>query len=83
MRSLAVELGPRVRANAVCPGFIATQMLVDSGLLGLAEKVARGLPSGRVGKPEEVAEAITWLLSEKASYVTGQSLFVDGGMVRS
>lgn len=83
MRSLSVELGPRVRANAVCPGFIATPMLIDSGLLGLAQKVTRNLPAGRVGQPAEVAEVISWLLSDKASYVTGQSLFVDGGMVRS
>lgn len=83
MRSTAVELGPNVRANAVCPGFIATPMLEQSGLSELAEKVARGIPAARVGAPGEVAEAVTWLLSHRSSYVTGQTLFVDGGMVRS
>lgn len=83
MRSTAVELGPNVRANAVCPGFIATPMLAQSGLSELAEKVARGLPAARLGAPSEVAEAVTWLLSHRSSYVTGQTLFVDGGMVRS
>ncbi|MFC5821413.1 SDR family NAD(P)-dependent oxidoreductase [Nonomuraea sp. NPDC050478] len=83
-RSLAVELGPLgVRANAVCPGFIDTPMLDVSGLRGLAEKVAAKLPLGRCGHPEEVAAVITWLLGAGAGYVTGQALFVDGGMVRA
>ncbi len=83
-RSLAVELGPLgVRANAVCPGFIDTPMLDVSGLRGLAEKVAARLPIGRCGHPEEVAAAIGWLLGTGAGYVTGQALFVDGGMVRA
>ncbi|SEG25538.1 3-oxoacyl-[acyl-carrier protein] reductase [Thermomonospora echinospora] len=83
-RSLAVELGPLgVRANAVCPGFIDTPMLDASGLRGLAEKVAARLPLGRCGHPEEVAAAIVWLLGTSAGYVTGQALFVDGGMVRA
>ncbi|MEV4381693.1 SDR family NAD(P)-dependent oxidoreductase [Streptosporangium sp. NPDC049644] len=83
-RSLAVELGPLgVRANAVCPGFIDTPMLDVSGLRGLAEKVAARLPIGRCGHPEEVAAAVVWLLGTGAGYVTGQALFVDGGMVRA
>ncbi|MFD0899231.1 SDR family NAD(P)-dependent oxidoreductase [Actinomadura sediminis] len=83
-RSLAVELGPLgVRANAVCPGFIDTPMLDESGLRGLAEKVAARLPLGRCGYPEEVAAAVAWLLGTSAGYVTGQALFVDGGMVRA
>lgn len=83
-RSLAVELGPLgVRANAVCPGFIDTPMLDESGLRGLAEKVAARLPIGRCGYPEEVAAAVVWLLGMSAGYVTGQALFVDGGMVRA
>lgn len=83
MRSTAMELGPNVRANAVCPGFISTPMLEQSGLSALAAKATRGLPAARIGQPHEAAEAITWLLSHRASYVTGQALFVDGGMVRS
>ncbi|MBP7338514.1 SDR family NAD(P)-dependent oxidoreductase [Niveispirillum sp.] len=83
-RSLAVELGPRgVRANAVAPGFIDTQMLRDTpDLAGMAERFARTLPAGRLGTAAEVASAVAWLASPRASYVTGHTLFVDGGWMR-
>jgi 3-oxoacyl-[acyl-carrier protein] reductase len=58
-------------------------MLDESGLRGLAEKVAARLPLGRCGYPEEVAAAVVWLLGTSAGYITGQALFVDGGMVRA
>ncbi|MFV3077779.1 SDR family NAD(P)-dependent oxidoreductase [Niveispirillum fermenti] len=83
-RSLAMELGPRgVRANAVAPGFIDTQMLRDTpDLAGMAERFASTLPAGRLGTAAEVASAVTWLASPRASYVTGHTLFVDGGWMR-
>ncbi|WP_327152044.1 SDR family NAD(P)-dependent oxidoreductase [Nocardia sp. NBC_01329] len=83
-RSLAVELGPRgIRANAICPGFIDTPMLDTGDLRGLAAKVARGLPLRRLGTPDDIGHAVVWLLSDRSRYITGQSLYVDGGMIRS
>jgi 3-oxoacyl-[acyl-carrier protein] reductase len=75
MRGLALELGPSgITANAVAPGWIATSSQTP-------EEVEQGLatPIGRSGRPEEIAEVVAFLASERAGYLTGQSLVVDGG----
>jgi 3-oxoacyl-[acyl-carrier protein] reductase len=82
--SLAVELAPRgVRVNAVIPGLIETPQSLDPvnsyGPEGLAAAGA-GIPLGRVGHPEEIAEVVTFLCSPRASYLTGQAIVVDGGL---
>lgn len=83
-RSLCVELGPNgVRVNSVAPGFIETEMVAsDPKLSQVAAKFTRTLPISRPGSPEEVANAIYWLASDEASYVSGHTLFVDGGWLR-
>lgn len=79
-KSLAKELGSRnVTANAIAPGFITTDM--TEGLSEtLKEQMAKEIPLGRMGTPEDVADAVAFLVSDKASYITGQVLHVDGGM---
>lgn len=72
-----------IRVNAVCPGVIETPMvqrLIDRHP-GAAEAMVAGHPIGRVGKPEEIAEAVIWLCSDAASFVTGLAMSVDGGYV--
>jgi len=81
--SLARELGHYgITANCYCPGFIETPMTVNplTGKVGdaISSHVAR-LPIPRIGQPEEVANAVSFLASEKAAYITGQSLGIDGG----
>lgn len=77
---LAREVGPRgIRVNAVRPGLIDTDMQADSGDPQRATRLAASVPLGRPGTAEEVAQAILWLLSEEASYVTGAILPVAGG----
>lgn len=67
-----------IRVNAVAPGIIDTGIHDSSGLPGRVEKEAHLIPMGRAGQPEEVAEAIAWLLSDAASYVTGDIMRVSG-----
>jgi len=84
-RTLALELAPRgVRVNNVAPGMIATPMTEDRlEDPGQARKSASQIPLGRPGQPQEVANAVLFLASDDASYVTGSSYFVDGGLMRN
>lgn len=80
-RSLAVDLiDDNIRVNAVCPGYILTPMteryIADPAVRGA---ITAAIPMGRVGDPSEVASAIAFLVSDDASYITGELLVVDGG----
>jgi NAD(P)-dependent dehydrogenase (short-subunit alcohol dehydrogenase family) len=68
-----------VRVVGVAPGIVRTTIHADAGEPGRADRVASSVPLGRAGEPEEIAEAIAWLLGEEASYVTGTTLRVAGG----
>ena len=79
-RALARELGPRnIRVNSVAPGYFESDMTA-----GLTErqtaKLVRGTPLGRLGRVEEIADAVMFLISDRATFITGQTLVVDGGV---
>jgi NAD(P)-dependent dehydrogenase (short-subunit alcohol dehydrogenase family) len=84
-KSAALEYAPRgIRINAVCPGLIWTPMadrMVAAGQGDALKAMEKSIPMGRVGRPEEIANAVLWLCSDAASYVTGQSISVDGGFI--
>ena len=75
-QAAALEYGKRgIRVNAVCPGTIDTPFLS----MGSAQSYARFHPIGRVGQPDEVAQAVVWLCSDAAAFITGHALAIDGG----
>lgn len=79
-KSYAREVASRgITVNAVTPGFIDTDM-TEAMPEGAKDKIITGIPMGRTGKPEDVAEAVAFLASEQAGYITGEVLRVDGGM---
>jgi 3-oxoacyl-[acyl-carrier protein] reductase len=81
MRTAAIELAPhRITVNAVLPGNILTEGLEDLGEDYLAG-MARAIPAGALGKPEDIGYAAAFLASDEASYITGQAIVVDGGQV--
>jgi NAD(P)-dependent dehydrogenase (short-subunit alcohol dehydrogenase family) len=79
-RGLALEVaGDGVRVVAVAPGLVRTRIHADAGDPTRLERLAAGVPLGRAGEPEEVADAVVWLMSDQAGYVTGSTLEVTGG----
>jgi NAD(P)-dependent dehydrogenase (short-subunit alcohol dehydrogenase family) len=84
-KSAALEYATRgIRVNAVCPGLIWTPMadqMVASGQGDALKGMEKMIPMGRVGRPEEIADAVLYLCSSAASYITCQSISVGGGFV--
>ena len=76
-KALAQELAKmNITVNAVAPGFINTEMIKSIDI----EKYIKVIPAGRIGEPEEVANVVSFLASEKSSYITGEVINVNGGL---
>lgn len=93
VKTLSRELAPdRIRVNAIAPGLVATDRLIElhknraeregRSVEDVGKEEAMAIPLGRFGKPEEIADFVTYLVSDRASYVTGNVIQVDGGMFR-
>ena len=79
-KSLAKEVGKRdITINAVAPGFISTDMTEQNDGVN-SEYLIKEIPMGRFGEPEEVADLVSFLCSEQASYITGQTIHINGGL---
>ncbi len=79
-RTAAIEFGPGgVLVNAVCPGYVETDMTTINNSSVEIEAIARSIPLRRLAKPEEIAKVVCYLCSESNSYITGQTIIADGG----
>lgn len=80
IRSAALELAAcNIRVNGVEPGMVRTPAMANLGDEALNARIAQGVPLGRLGEPQDIANAMLFLASERAAYITGQTLIVDGG----
>lgn len=80
-KSLSKEVGKmKIRVNSVAPGFIETDMLRNMNIR-IVEEIKQKIPLKRFGNPEDVANAVLFLASDKSNYITGQTLIVDGGLI--
>lgn len=83
--ALAVSLGPQIRVNCISPGWIAISDWKKASQRQAPELRPQDHaqhPAGRVGRPEDIAELVAYLISSQAGFITGQNLIVDGGMTR-
>ena len=78
-RHFAKEGGPEIRVNAVCPGLIKTPMSARYSTPNQLENIRKHLPLKRLGEPKDVAELVAFLVSDNASYITGECIEIDGG----
>jgi NAD(P)-dependent dehydrogenase (short-subunit alcohol dehydrogenase family) len=78
-RTMALELAPRVRVNAVCPGYVLTPMQEAEYTPEMLAEVDAKIPIGRHARPEELAGLFAFLASDEGAYVTGATITMDGG----
>jgi len=79
-RTLAIELGPfNILVNTVAPGYVMTELTTQNNTEQELEKIRKTIPLGRFAEPEEIAEVVAFLCSEENSYITGQTIVIDGG----
>lgn len=79
-RSVALDYARQgIRVNAVCPGSVWTPMTERPEARAAMERIAEATPMGRLGVPNEIADAVVWLCSDQASFITGQAFSIDGG----